>query len=189
MLGLLSNSARRMSTRPVNKVVKSAKEAIADIQSGQTLIVGGFGLSGIPESLISELAEKPISGLTVVSNNAGVDGYGLGLLLAKNQVKRMIASYVGENKLFEELYLTGKLEVELTPQGNLAERCRAGGAGIPAFFTRVGAGTVLSSGEFPIKLSSEGKPLLFSEKRETKVIEGQEYVFLFWSHTRYIFSS
>ena len=170
------SSLRHLSTRPVYKVVKSAREAVADIQSGQTLIVGGFGLSGIPESLIWELQDRPVSDLTVVSNNAGVDDYGLGLLLAKNQVKRMISSYVGENKLFEELYLTGRLEVELTPQGNLAERCRAGGAGIPAFYTRVGAGTVLASGEFPIKLDAKGNPVLFSEKRETKVIEGKEYV-------------
>lgn len=173
--GALRESFRCYS---VDKVVPSAREAVADIASGQTLLVGGFGLCGIPETLIHELSQRAetVKELTVVSNNCGVDDYGLGLLLSRGQIKRMVSSYVGENKTFEELYLTGRLELDMVPQGNLAERCRAGGAGIPAFYTKVGAGTILSSGEFPIKFDEHGKPALWSEKRETKVIDGTEYV-------------
>ena len=127
--------ARAFST---SKVVPSAAEAVAGIKDGDTLCVGGFGLCGIPENTIAALQAQGTSGLTAVSNNAGVDDFGLGLLLQTKQIKRMISSYVGENKLFESQYLNGELEVELTPQGTLAERCRAGGAGIPAFFTPTG---------------------------------------------------
>jgi len=131
----------------MNKVVTSAAEAIADIKSGQTLMAGGFGLCGIPENLIGALATTQINGLTVVSNNCGVDDFGLGLLLQQRQIKKMISSYVGENKEFERQYLAGELEVELTPQGTLAEKLRAGGAGIPAFYTATGVGTLVSEGK------------------------------------------
>ena len=131
----------------MNKLVKNAAEAVRDIPDGATLAVGGFGLCGIPENCIQALADKGIKGLTCISNNAGVDGFGLGLLLEKRQIKKMISSYVGENKLFEQLVLSGELELELTPQGTLAEKLRAGGAGIPAFFTPTGYGTKIAEGK------------------------------------------
>lgn len=131
----------------MNKVVSSAAEAIADIISGQTLMAGGFGLCGIPENLIGALAATQINDLTVISNNCGVDDFGLGLLLQQRQIKKMISSYVGENKEFARQLLANELEVELTPQGTLAERIRAGGAGIPAFFTPTGVGTVVAEGK------------------------------------------
>jgi len=125
----------------MNKVVKDAYEAIQGIESGMTVMFGGFGLCGIPENCLKVLAETSITGLTCISNNAGIDNFGLGVLLRKHQMKKMIASYVGENKEFERQFLTGELEVELIPQGTLAERIRAGGAGIPAFFVPAGYGT------------------------------------------------
>lgn len=132
----------------VNKVYSSAKGALQDVvQDGQTLAVGGFGLCGIPESLITALKQTGVKNLTCISNNAGVDGFGLGLLLESKQIKKMIASYVGENKEFERQFLSGELEVELTPQGTLAEKLRAGGAGIPAFFTATGVGTLIAEGK------------------------------------------
>ena len=132
----------------VNKVYSSAKDALQDVvQDGQTLAVGGFGLCGIPESLIAALKQTGVKNLTCISNNAGVDGFGLGLLLESKQIKKMIASYVVENKEFERQFLSGELEVELTPQGTLAEKLRAGGAGIPAFFTATGVGTLIAEGK------------------------------------------
>lgn len=131
----------------MNKVFKNAQEAIFDIESNVTLMLGGFGLCGIPENLISALVEKGIKGLTCISNNAGVDDFGIGLMLQKKQVRKMISSYVGENKEFERQLLSGELEVELIPQGTLAERCRAAGAGIPAFFTPAGVGTEVAEGK------------------------------------------
>lgn len=132
----------------MNKLVASAQEALADIVTDdQTLAVGGFGLCGIPEALIDALKETGVKGLTCISNNAGVDDFGLGKLLQTKQIKKMISSYVGENKEFERQYLTGELEVELTPQGTLAEKLRAGGAGIPAFFTQTGVGTLIAEGK------------------------------------------
>ncbi len=125
----------------------SFTEAVQDIQDGATLIVGGFGLSGIPEKLIHVLKERGTKDLTVVSNNCGVDDWGLGLLLANNQIKKMVSSYVGENKIFEQQFLSGELEVELVPQGTLAERIRAGGAGIPGFYTATGVGTPIAEGK------------------------------------------
>jgi 3-oxoacid CoA-transferase subunit A len=125
----------------MNKVVKDAREAIRDISNGSTIMFGGFGLCGIPENSILALSETEISGLICISNNAGIDGFGLGILLRKHQIRKMIASYVGENKEFERQLLSGELEVELIPQGTLAERIRAGGAGIPAFFVPAGFGT------------------------------------------------
>lgn len=131
----------------MKKIVASAQEAVRDIPSGATLAIGGFGLCGIPENSIAALVEKGITGLTCYSNNAGVDGFGIGLMLEKRQVKKMVSSYVGENKLFEQLVLSGELELELTPQGTLAEKLRAGGAGIPAFFTATGVGTLVAEGK------------------------------------------
>src|SRR5258708_1555983 len=128
----------------MNKVFSSAEEATRDIQDGATLMVGGFGLCRVPEDLIDALVRKGVQNLTTISNNAGVDDYGLGKLLYTGQIKKHIGSYVGENKLFEQLVLTGKVQLELNPQGTLAERIRAGGAGIPAFFTPTGPGTILA---------------------------------------------
>ncbi|WP_151706358.1 CoA transferase subunit A [Acinetobacter sp. TUM15064] len=143
----------------VNKVYSSAKDALQDVvQDGQTLAVGGFGLCGIPESLIAALKQTGVKNLTCISNNAGVDGFGLGLLLKSKQIKKMIASYVGENKEFERQFLSGELEVELTPQGTLAEKLRAGGAGIPAFFTATGVGTLIAEGKE--ERAFNGKPYI-----------------------------
>jgi len=142
----------------MDKTVASADEALADLPEGATLMAGGFGLCGIPENLIQAIAKKGTRGLTIISNNCGIDGKGLGLLLAAGQVKKMISSYVGENKTFERLFLSGALEVELTPQGTLAERIRAGGAGIPAFYTATGYGTVVAEG------------------KETRAFDGRTYV-------------
>ena len=141
-----------------DKVFESAAAAVADIESGSTLLLGGFGLCGIPENLIQALVEKNVKDLTCVSNNAGVDDFGIGLLLQKRQVRKMISSYVGENALFEQLAISGEMEVELTPQGTLAEKVRAGGAGIPAFYTPTGVGT------------------LIAKDKETKEFDGREYV-------------
>jgi 3-oxoacid CoA-transferase A subunit len=131
----------------IHKTVKNAEEAVADIPNGATLMMGGFGLSGIPENCISALLRKGVRDLTIVSNNAGVDEFGIGLFLKKRMVKKMISSYVGENDEFERQLLSGELEVELVPQGTLAERIRAGGAGIPAFFTPAGVGTEVAEGK------------------------------------------
>lgn len=131
----------------MNKVISSADEAVRDVTDGSMIMVGGFGLCGIPADLIDALVRKGVKDLTTVSNNAGVDDFGLGKLLYSGQIKKHIGSYVGENKLFEQMVLTGKVVLELNPQGTLAERIRAGGAGIPAFFTPTGAGTVVSEGK------------------------------------------
>ncbi len=139
-------------------IYSSAKEAVAGIGDGMTLMVGGFGLVGIPEQLILALVDKGVKDLTVISNNCGVDDWGLGLLLKNKQIKKMIGSYVGENKEFERQVISGEIEVELTPQGTLAEKIRAGGAGIPAFFTPAGVGTVVAEG------------------KEVRIYDGKEYV-------------
>ena len=131
----------------MNKTVKNVQEATEGIKDGMTLMLGGFGLCGIPENSISELVKMNVTELTCISNNAGVDDFGLGLLLQKKQIKKMISSYVGENDEFERQMLSGELEVDLIPQGSLAERCRAGGAGIPAFFTPAGYGTEVAEGK------------------------------------------
>ncbi len=142
----------------MDKTVASADEAIVDIFDGATLMAGGFGLCGIPETLIAALRRKGTRDLTIISNNCGIDDKGLGILLANGQVKKMVSSYVGENKTFEKLFMTGQLEVELTPQGTLAERIRAGGAGIPGFYTATGFGTVVAEG------------------KETREFDGRKYV-------------
>lgn len=143
----------------MNKVYASAELALQDIvKNNQTLAVGGFGLCGIPEALINALKQTQVTGLTCISNNAGVDDFGLGILLQTKQIKKMISSYVGENKEFERQYLNGELEVELTPQGTLAEKLRAGGAGIPAFYTQTGVGTLIAEGKE--QRDFDGKPYI-----------------------------
>jgi 3-oxoacid CoA-transferase subunit A len=131
----------------VNKVVSSADEAVKDIRDGASIMIGGFGLCGIPENLIQALMRRNVKQLTTISNNVGVDGFGLGFLLASRQIKKHIGTYVGENKLLEEMVLKGEIELELNPQGTFSERIRAGGAGIPAFFTPTGYGTVIAQGK------------------------------------------
>lgn len=142
----------------LNKVVHSYDEAVADLTDNMTLMVGGFGLCGIPEGLIKKVHEMGIKNLTCISNNAGVDDFGLGLLLQKRQIQTMIASYVGENALFEQLFISGEMNVILTPQGTLAEKIRAGGAGIPGFYTRTGFGTPIAEG------------------KEIKIFKNKEYI-------------
>lgn len=136
-----------MAFKDHGKVVSGAAEAVRDIGDGALLAIGGFGLCGIPENSIAALVDRGVKGLTCVSNNAGVDDFGIGLMLQKRQVKKMVSSYVGENKLFEQLVLSGELQIELTPQGTLAEKLRAGGAGIAAFFTPTGVGTPVAEGK------------------------------------------
>ena len=145
----------------MNKVVKNVEEALVGIEDGMTLMLGGFGLCGIPENSIGELVNKGTKELTCISNNAGVDGFGLGLLLETKQIKKMISSYVGENDEFERQMLSGELEVDLIPQGSLAERCRAGGAGIPAFYTPAGFGTEIAKGK-EVRIYN-GKPHILEE--------------------------
>lgn len=142
----------------MNKVVASAEEAVRDISDGASIMIGGFGLCGNPENLIRALVKKGVKNLTTISNNAGVDGFGVGLLLAAGQIRRHIGTYVGENKLLEQMVLSGKIELELVPQGTFSERMRAGGAGIPAFFTPTGVGTMVA------------------ENKETREFDGRTYV-------------
>lgn len=160
----------------MDKVVKSAIDAVRDIPDGATLLAGGFGLCGIPECFIAALRELGTKNLEVVSNNCGVDDFGLGILLRNKQIRKMISSYVGENKEFERQYLTGELEVELTPQGTLAERLRAGGAGIPAFYTPTGVGTAVSDGGLPLLYGEGGVVKKYSEKKEIREFGGRRYV-------------
>ncbi|MFF0590372.1 CoA transferase subunit A [Streptomyces sp. NPDC003781] len=160
----------------MNKVRGSAAEAVADIPSGASLAVGGFGLGGVPEVLIRALYEQGASGLEVVSNNCGVDGRGLGVLLAAGRIARVTGSYVGENKEFARQYLSGELEVELTPQGTLAERLRAGGAGIPAFYTPAGVGTQVARGGLPWRYAPDGTVAVASPPKETRDFAGRPHV-------------
>jgi 3-oxoacid CoA-transferase subunit A len=152
----------------MDKTVATADEAIADIPDGASLAVGGFGLVGVPITLIRALLARGTSDLSVVSNNCGVDGWGLGLLVDARRIRRVTASYIGENKEFARQYLAGELEVELTPQGTLAERMRAGGSGIPAFYTATGVGTVVADGGMPIKYAADGSVELASEPKEVR---------------------
>ncbi len=152
----------------MDKVVSSAADAIAGIESGMSLTVGGFGLCGIPSVLIQALHDSGVDGLEVISNNCGVDDWGLGILLRDRRIRRMISSYVGENKEFERQYLSGELEVELTPQGTLAERLRAGGSGIPAFFTVTGVGTQVAEGGMPWKYAADGSVAVASPAKEVR---------------------
>ena len=161
---------------PVDKTVSSAAVAVADIPDGARLAVGGFGLCGIPSALIAALLEAGTTDLDVVSNNCGVDDWGLGLLLAQRRIRRMTSSYVGENKEFERQFLSGELEVELTPQGTLAERLRAGGAGIPAFYTPAGVGTQVADGGLPWRYDGSGGIAVASPAKETRDFNGRAYV-------------
>ncbi len=160
----------------MDKTVASAAEAVADIPDGARLAVGGFGLCGIPSALIAALLDAGVTDLDVVSNNCGVDDWGLGLLLAQRRIRRMTSSYVGENKEFERQFLSGELEVELTPQGTLAERLRAGGAGIPAFFTPAGVGTQVADGGLPWRYDGSGGIAVASPAKETREFDGRTYV-------------
>ena len=160
----------------MNKVRAGAAEAVADIPDGASLAVGGFGLSGVPEVLIRALYERGTNGLKVVSNNCGVDGRGLGILLSAGRIARVTGSYVGENKEFARQFLGGELEVELTPQGTLAERLRAGGAGIPAFYTPAGVGTQVANGGLPWRYAPDGTVAVASPRKETRDFAGRPYV-------------
>jgi 3-oxoacid CoA-transferase len=161
----------------INKVVRSASAALEDMRPNTTVLCGGFGLCGVPDTLIDEvLKKKDITGLTAVSNNAGTDDSGLGKLLKTKQIRKMIASYIGENKTFESMYLHGEVELELTPQGTLAERCAAGGRGIPAFYTPAAFGTVVQTGELPLRNKADGSPDQFSYPKDVKVFRGKSYL-------------
>ncbi len=160
----------------MSKVVNTAAEAVADIASGSRLAVGGFGLCGIPDALIAAIADGDATDLEVFSNNCGVDDYGLGILLGAHRIARVTASYVGENKEFARQYLAGELEVELTPQGTLAERLRAGGTGIPAFYTPAGVGTPIAEGGLPWRYNPDGSIAVASPPKASAVFGGRTYV-------------
>ncbi|CAI8028285.1 Succinyl-CoA:3-ketoacid coenzyme A transferase 1, mitochondrial [Geodia barretti] len=175
---LASQSKRGLSVSSSRDVqfYETAESTVEDVANGSKLLVGGFGLCGIPENLIGALRRKGVRDLVIASNNAGVDGFGLGLLLEGRQVKRMISSYVGENAEFERQFLSGALEVELTPQGTLAERIRAGGAGVPAFFTPTAYGTLVHRGGAPIKYDGSGSVQIASQPREHREFGGRQYI-------------
>ena len=160
----------------MDKVVSSAREAVADISDGATLSVGGFGLCGVPFRLIDALLEQGASDLTTISNNCGVDDQALGVLLYAGRIAKTISSFVGGNKELARLYLSGQLEVELTPQGTLAERLRAGGIGVPAFYTPTGVGTMVADGGIPIRYDDEGNVVETSRPREVREFGGRQYV-------------
>lgn len=164
----------------LDKTVASPAEAVADIPDGASLAVGGFGLCGIPMVLIQALLERGVGGLAVVSNNCGVDDWGLGVLLAEGRIRKMTSSYVGENKEFERQYLSGELELELTPQGTLAEKLRAGGAGIAAFYTQTGVGTQVAEGGLPQKYAADGTIAIASSAKpvQTFTVRGEEHEFV-----------
>ncbi|ORW94954.1 CoA transferase subunit A [Mycolicibacter terrae] len=160
----------------MDKVVATAAEAVADVTDGASLAVGGFGLCGIPEALIEAVLRLGVTDLETVSNNCGVDGIGLGVLLEHKRIRRTVSSYVGENKEFARQFLSGELEVELTPQGTLAERLRAGGAGIPAFYTPTGVGTQVADGGLPWRYDGAGGVAVASPRKETRDFDGRTYV-------------
>lgn len=153
----------------MNKVVATAAEAVADIPDGASIAVGGFGLVGVPIALIRALKDRSVGGLEIISNNCGVDDWGLGELLQRGQIRRMVASYVGENKEFARQYLAGDIELEFCPQGTLAERMRCGGAGVPAFYTPTGVGTMIEEGGLPWRYGADGDVLVASAPKETRV--------------------
>lgn len=159
-----------------NKVIDSADEAINDIVDGSSIAVGGFGLVGVPNVLITALLRKGSKDLSIVSNNCGVDGGGLGILLEAGRIRHVTASYIGTNKEFERQYLSGLIELELTPQGTLAEKMRSGGSGIPAFYTPAGVGTLVETGQLPTQFDHEGNVLKYSEPRESRTFDDKEYI-------------
>jgi 3-oxoacid CoA-transferase subunit A len=160
----------------MDKVVATAAEAVADIPDGASLAVGGFGMAGVPAVLIAALLEQGATDLETVSNNLGIDGYGLGTLLSAGRIRRTIGSYVGNNKEFARRYLAGELELELTPQGTLAERLRAGGTGVPAFYTPAGVGTMVADGGLPWRYAPDGSVAVSSPAKETREFDGTTYV-------------
>jgi 3-oxoacid CoA-transferase subunit A len=160
----------------MDKVIDTADEAVADIPDGGVIAVGGFGICGIPTVLINALAAKGSRDLQIISNNCGIDGIGLGQLLENRQIRRIVASYVGENKEFARQYLSGELEVELTPQGTLAERLRASGVGMPAFYTVTGMGTQVATGGLPWRYGQDGSVAVASPPKQTSVFEGRTYL-------------
>lgn len=164
----------------MDKVVAAAAQAVGVVRSGGMVAAGGFGVCGIPAVLLAALSETGVGELTVVSNNCGIEGIGTSLLLENRQVRRLIASYVGENKELERQYLAGEVEIELNPQGTLAERLRAGGAGIAAFYTRTGVGTVVAEGGMPIRYASDGSVAVASEPKPTRLLpwDGEEHLFV-----------
>jgi 3-oxoacid CoA-transferase subunit A len=160
----------------MNKLATSPAEAVADVASGSSLAVGGFGLCGIPSALIAAIMDLGVTELETVSNNCGVDDWGLGLLLGAHRLKRTVGSYVGENKEFARQFLSGELEVELIPQGTLAEKLRAGGAGIPAFYTTAGVGTLVATGGLPLRFDGDGSIAIASEAKEVRQFDGEHYL-------------
>jgi 3-oxoacid CoA-transferase subunit A len=160
----------------MDKVVATTREAVADIPDGATLAVGGFGLCGVPIALIDALLAQGTKDLVTISNNCGVDDQALGVLLYAGRIRKTISSFVGGNKELARLYLSGELEVELTPQGTLAERLRAGGCGIPAFYTPTGVGTMVAEGGIPVRYDAEGNVVMTSEPKEVRVFDGEQYV-------------
>jgi 3-oxoacid CoA-transferase subunit A len=160
----------------LNKVVPSAAEAVGDVPDGAALAVGGFGMTGVPAVLIMALLDQGAERLEIISNNLGIDGYGLGVLLAAGRIRRTIGSYVGNNKEFARQYLAGELEFEITPQGTLAERLRAGGAGIPAFFTPAGVGTLVAEGGLPWRYAPDGSVAVASPPKEVREFDGVTYL-------------
>ena len=180
MLSFLAKSSLRQNSQilRLHSKVVSRDEALKNIKSGMTLLSGGFGINGNPNYLIKGIAEQTdVKNLTVVSNNAGLDHYGLGVLLKNKQIKRCVASYVGENKEFERQYMDGELELEITPQGTLAEKIKSGGKGIPAFWTPTGANTLIETGGFPIKFKKGTKePEILSPKKESREFKGKKYI-------------
>ncbi len=160
----------------MNKIINDVSKAFAHLKNGATIMVGGFGLCGNPENLIRALFDSGLKDLTIISNNCGTTDFGLGILLKERRIRKMIASYVGENKIFERQFLTGELEVELIPQGTLAEKIRAGGAGIPAFFTPTGVHTLVSEGGLPMLHDSEGRVVKSSKAKEIRRFGDKDYV-------------
>ncbi|PYH41411.1 3-oxoacid CoA-transferase [Aspergillus saccharolyticus JOP 1030-1] len=171
------NFSASTSQRAINKICPSAQEAIKEMKGASTVLVGGFGFSGVPNTLIDAVRDRPdIKDLTVVSNNAGMPGRGLGQLLESKQISKMIASFIGENKVFEKMYLSGDLELELTPQGTIAEKCAAGASGVPAFYTPAAYGTIVQTGELPVRYNKDGTVALTSKPKETREFNGKQYL-------------
>lgn len=171
------NFSVSVAQRAINKLCESAQEAVRDMKGSSTVLVGGFGFSGVPNTLINAVRDRPdIKDLTVVSNNAGMPGAGLGQLLETRQISKMIASFIGENKVFEKMYLSGDLSLELTPQGTIAEKCAAGAAGVPAFYTPAAYGTIVQTGELPVRYNKDGTVAETSKPKETREFNGKQYV-------------